>query len=262
MDLIKYFTENYKTCNNKFYIDFYVSYEMIISDFDFILRSESEILEEWKKCLDPNVVDIKENIHNTVIFGVTSFWLYCNNYIIEQYPIFLKEWQKPSELTLRDLKIDTANLYGYNGQANGVAWNDRRKYIKDLSIIKKNNSHLPVSSDIESILHSVSSSNTEFQNMSLNEKLRTIRDSMENIAKVDGKYVEIPYDEITLGMISKIEVKEFSSLLQNFRHGDKDMIRKRDSLSNSQKLFMVDFGLLLINLSYVYLTKNEDSHDY
>lgn len=68
--------------------------------------------------------------------------------------------------------------------------------------------------------------------------------------KKKKNYIQINYSLISNGLITNDMVISFQKDLQCFRHGEASMIEKRESFSEEYKLFMIDFGILILNLAY------------
>lgn len=87
--------------------------------------------------------------------------------------------------------------------------------------------------------------------MSLDEKLSEIANLTENLLKKNGKYVELDYSKICFEYISDDEVKSFRKKLHCFRHSTDEAIQERESYSDEQKNFMVDYGLTIVKVIYL-----------
>lgn len=94
--------------------------------------------------------------------------------------------------------------------------------------------------------------------MSLDEKLEQIRNVFSYIGKTEnGKYINLNIDVISKGYVTKQQLLDYQNELQCFRHGEKDMVEKRKNYTDEQKMFLIDFGLMLINATERYINKNK-----
>lgn len=253
MNLTEFFMDNYVCGENLFYDAFYTFYMENVPEAEYLVKDVEDLIEKWKKALYPNYInDLEANI----CFGLMSFWLFKNEYIVEEYPKFLYRCKSNKEFSSNELYRKTKELYGTKPDKNEVAWESRRDYIDSLTVKKRDKSIVFIDYDIETLLTKVSTRDEEFNNMGLNEKLYAIRNAYENIGKIDGKFIKVPFEEITSGYITSDLVNLFSKEIQCFRHGDVTMIEKRDSFSDEQKQFFVDFGLTLLSAYHRHLKLN------
>lgn len=251
MDLVQFFEENYIEGENGYYDNFYFTlYTAFQGILNFSVNDIDDLISNWKSLLYPSKFDDDDG---EVFYGLLSFWLYKNGYHIEEHPNIFSKLKSRSEVSNNDLKNATQLKFGANGQAGGVAWKDRRIYIDSLVVKKSNESLISLDADLESIISLVSSRNSKFESMEINEKLANIRNAFENIGKINGKYLQIPFDSLTNNFITPKQVLDFQSELQCFRHGEVTMIAKRDSYSYEQKQFFVDFGLTILKLAHLYI---------
>lgn len=255
MKLIEYFYQNYERVNNKYYNKFKDVYQQELDENDDEILDDDDAIYKWKQLIYPknrypkSVGEYKDNAY----FGLLSFYLYSKGYEIEQYPQMLSKWRTLSDVSDGELKEATRRIYSPNGE--DVRWADRRTYIDSLTFNKKNDSLLSLENDLEEIISSVSHRNAKFNDMILDEKLATIRDAFENIGKKNGKYLYIPYENLSVRYLSQKEAQSFANELQCFRHGESTLVAKRASYTEEQKLFMIDYGMMLLNLAYRHVKK-------
>lgn len=94
--------------------------------------------------------------------------------------------------------------------------------------------------------------------MSLDEKLKEIGNLIENLLKKDKKYIKVNFSEITLGFIDEKDIIKLRKIVHCFRHSSNDSLKERKSYTKTQKLFMVEYGITICNLTYSYLKKNSN----
>lgn len=252
MNLTKYFLDNFD--ENK-----YPYYHRRIKNYDLVKWSkypceyidDDEIIMKWKSYTHPG----KDDEEIVFEFLLLSFYLLNEGYEIEEHPKLLFKIDAPEYISEGIFKDATRAKYGT--KPNGaVAWSDRRAYSDNLSFIKRNN-EIPYSTNINDIFKIVSTSNKEFCNMPLDEKLEQIRNVFSYIGKTEnGKYINLNIDVISKGYVTKQQLLDYQNELQCFRHGEKDMVDKRKNYTDEQKMFLIDFGLMLINSTERYINKN------
>lgn len=253
LKLIEYFYQNYERVNNKYYNKFKIDYEPELAENEDEIFDDDDAIYKWKQLVYPanrnpeSVGEYKANAY----FGLLSFYLYSKGYEIEEYPQMLSKWRTLSDVSDGDLKEATRRIYSPDG--GNVLWADRRTYINFLTFNKKHDSLLSLEIDLEEIISSVSPRNAKFNDKSLDEKLSTIRDAFENIGKKNGKYLTIPYENLSVSYLSSDKAQAFAKELQCFRHGEATLVAKRASYTEEQKLFMIDYGMMLLNLAYRFV---------
>ena len=252
IDLVDYYIKNVEESKNNYYLrEFSVQNAMLLK---LLLVDLDEVIEVWKTSVYPNA----EDESNKKVFYLTSFYLFNEGYIIKEHPKLLKNINEPLLISNKVLRKATADKYGYNGSGGGVAWEDRRRYIDELSFIKKNKNIINISENIQDIINKVSGSNTTFIEMTEEEKLAEIINTVEYFMKENSKYIEIPFEDISFNFISKDDVKEYKKEMQCFRHGSKASLIEREMYTKEDKLFLIDYGLMVLKIINNYLKKNKD----
>lgn len=257
MNVTKFFVEHHTKGSNLFYDAFYSFYIANEPQFQYLVKDERDLIEKWKRALYPSNLG---NLEVSLCFGLMSFWLYKNNYFIVEHPEFLERFESNNNFSNNEIYKKIRNINKETTSNNVITSQTREDYIDSLTIRKREMSIVLIDYDIEALLKKVSTRDEEFNNMGLNEKLYAIRNAYENIGKIDGKFIKVPFEEITNGYITNDLVNRFSKEIHCFRHGDVTMIEKRDSYSDEQKQFFVDFGLTLLNAysRHLKLAKNQN----
>jgi len=254
LNLTNYFYSKYNESQFPYYarlIKFYKQEQWEKYPCEYI--DDDEIISRWKSFTHPSSFDDDDEYNFE--FLILSFYLLNEGYMIQEHPNLLFKIDTPASISEGIFKDATRIKYGT--KPNGaVAWADRRRYSNSLAFIKKNNS-IPFSSNINDIFKLVSPSNKNFNEMSLDEKLAQIRNVFSYLGKTSSGYINLDIEKISNGYISSEQLKAFQKDLQCFRHGEKDMIEKRDSYSEAQKKFMIDYGLMLINVTEEVLKTKE-----
>lgn len=249
MNLTKYFLENFDGDKYPYYNRMIKSYGIdTLKNYPCEYIDDEEIINKWKSLTYPGKYDNEMRLE----FLLLSFYLINEGYEIEEHPTLLLKilpLDVVSEKTLKDstrTKIGTKN----NG---AVAWGSRRDYSDSLTFVKKNTT-IPHSTNINDIFKLVSPNNNEFNNMTLDEKLAQIRNVFSYIGKDEkGKYIDLEIDKISKDYVTKQQLQKYQNELQCFRHGEKDMVEKRNEYTDEQKMFLIDFGLSIINATERYL---------
>lgn len=253
INLVKYYIEN-QANQNEYYkkicpVSSMCNFELEVIDFN-------DMIDKWKNCLYPGTT--YKNCELT--FYIISFFLFNNGYIIAEHPNLLKQIKSPDYFSDGEIKLATRNKYGNNGSMSGVAWSDRRRYVDELNIIKKYDGEISLLEDIDDIIGKVSTRNAKFNEMTNDEKLENIRNVFENIGKKNGKYIKVPFDQLTLGYIKSQYVQKYADELQCFRHGAEELLFKRSRYTDREKEFLIDYGKAILNITSKYLKDNDNNY--
>ena len=247
MNLTKYFFKHYEIGKYPYY-DQYVKSISIdrYKEYPFEMIDDEQVISMWKGYLYPS--NYVEDEELDFMFLSMSFYLLNEGYVVKQFPDLLKKIENSFAISDGRLKSSTRAKYGTDGKG-AVTWRSRRAFIDELELEKVNN-ELALEIDLEKIVQEISIRDAKFTEMTNNEKLQTIRNAFENIGKKGKNYIEIDYSSISNGLITNDMVLSFQKDLQCFRHGEMSMIEKRESFSEKNKLFMIDYGILILNLVY------------
>ena len=104
----------------------------------------------------------------------------------------------------------------------------------------------------------ISNRNARFSSMATDEKLAEIANLIENMLKRDGKFIKLDYSVISYGLITDEDITAFRKKMHCFRHATDESIIERQSYSDQQKDFFIDYGLTLVKMihSMIYVNKN------
>jgi len=253
MNLTKYFFDNFDDNEFPYYSKQIKRFGLkTVLDYPCEYIDDEEIIKKWKNLTYPGIF----NDNMKIEFILLSFYLLNNGYEIKEHPTLLLKIE-PLEY-VSDLLFKNATRTKYGTKPNGdIVWADRRAYSDSLSFIKKNDD-IPYSTNINDIFKLVSTSNKNFCDMSLDEKLEQIRNVFSYIGKTEnGKYIDLDIDTISKGYINKQQLIDYQNELQCFRHGEKDMVEKRNDYTEEQKSFLIDYGLMLINATERFLNNKQ-----
>lgn len=262
LNLMKYYKENVLATDYyyKFYdciIDFSNTIinddlevlESNISQFDFF--DDDEIIEKFKHLCQPNT-DVTSKI-NMKLFYLICFYLYKNGYYLEEFPNILKRPpDNPSDFTYNEIR---SKLLSMGKGSNGVVrYATRRTFVADLTF--RRNSYVFLEEDIDYLFEKISTRNARFNSMSENEKLKELGNLIENMLLHDEKFKKLDYSDLTFNYINDDIVKDFRNKVQCFRHASDEALEERQSFSNEQKKFLIDYGIIIIKSIYTLL-KNQ-----
>ncbi|CAM4260643.1 hypothetical protein [Erysipelothrix aquatica] len=254
MDLYEYYIiEEAIGDVNKFYLRAMNELNIDASKNTYNIIDDEEAIENWKKMLSPYY---KAETNDKIVefrFTLLSFYLFKEGFYLANMPNLLERAPR-FEDTVELFRIKTGEKFGRNGQYGGVGWSDRGRYLEELKFIKKTEESYNLDQELEALIKLVSTSGTDFNTMTANEKLATIRNTFENIAKKDSKrYHPIPFHDLTYGLITSDDVTRFNKKLHVFRHGEKSMLSERENYTQEEKSFMIDYALLILQIARNYI---------
>ena len=215
------------------------------SDDEFWIYDEQDAIDKFKELIQPY------NTNNPMIDTVNdnNFIYLCNylndmGYYIEEFPKFLERPTERWDLSYDKIRKKIIERDGYSGK---VAWADRSIFVENLKFIKKNKYR--VSDNAAKTLKIVSTRGAEFNNMSLDEKLEALCNSIAYLLKPhkkSDKFIVLDYTD-TEGCLSDDIVKGYRNKLECFRHSTKEDINKRLNYTDDQKDFFINYGLVIID---------------
>lgn len=239
INITKFFKENYDEDDYYGYSFFHLK---ILDDIpEYVYYDDEELIMCFKDMLDP--VNEKEiTIRNEDKFILMCFYFYKNGYIIEQFP---KLFERPhKEKSYPDFMITQIREYimsERNDFSKKVSWDERRRLISNLKFIKKKF----YDKDIDGIIKNITNGNRSFCDMTLNEQLMNISNTIEYLLKENGKYMVLEFENIS-DVINDDKIKYFRQKLQCFRHSSKDTIIERNNYSDKEKKSMIEYGIFII----------------
>lgn len=118
-------------------------------------------------------------------FIMICFYLNNNGYYIDLFPNFLERPTSVDGFSISIREYIRAQDCTYSGT---VTCAGRRGLANSLKFLKKENSLITVSEDLNNVFKKISNRNTEYVNMNSNEKLSEINNVIENILKVNNKW--------------------------------------------------------------------------
>lgn len=254
IDLYEYYKKNKKK-DSYYYFNFNSKLEIyfLFNDNDYIFYDDDQLISRLKVLSYPsNEYTESEEIECILI----SFYLNDNNYYIDLFPNFLERPTGLSSfsLSIREYIIEKEKAYGQT-----ITWASRRNLAASMKFLKKSNSVVDVSQNLNGIFKKISNRNADYIAMSDDEKLAEINNVIENLLKVNDKWKTIDYKTETFDFLSDDNIIKYRKLIHCFRHGAKDAIDERRKITNNQKIFLINYGTTICELIHGVLNKNINS---
>lgn len=94
----------------------------------------------------------------------------------------------------------------------------------------------------------ISTRSANFNEMSIDEKIKEINNLIENLMRVNKKYITLDINRHTLGIFDDSHPKNYRSMTHCFRHGSEENLNERKNITEMEKLFLIDYGITLLNV--------------
>ncbi|MEG1149900.1 MAG: hypothetical protein RSE17_01260 [Bacilli bacterium] len=180
-------------------------------------------------------------------FIMICFYLNNNGYYIDLFPNFLERPTSVDGFSISIREYIRAQDCTYSGT---VTCAGRRGLANSLKFLKKENSLITVSEDLNNVFKKISNRNTEYVNMNSNEKLSEINNVIENILKVNNKWETIDYKTKTFDFLSDTTITKYRNITNCFRHGSGNSIEEKNSFTEEQKKFLINYGTTICEVIY------------
>ncbi len=132
------------------------------------------------------------------------------------------------------------------GGDNGtVCYATRRDFVAKLTFTQKS-CNIEVNDSINKKFIEISTRKESFNCMRTNEKIAEITNPIENMLKQEGRFVIPEYEKVCCGFINDAIVKSYRKKMQCFRHCTDEAIAERETYSEAQKTFLIDYGLTIV----------------
>lgn len=135
-----------------------------------------------------------------------------------------------------NMKLKSNKLTDYDNKLIGKV----RLYLKNNAV--KNSS---ISEDLNKKIQLVSIRNEKFEEMPKDEKLKTVVDLIEYFLKEDWKFKSLDFEQFSRWFISEDSIKQFRKLLQCFRHSSKESLIERNTFSEEEKNFFIEYWVAI-----------------
>lgn len=232
---------------NKIY-NIFNGYEEV-NDCEFEVYDTEEAITKFRELCQPEMsFSSKEQ---KCWFYMITYYLYKMGYTIKEFPrVLARPPVDPSDFTYGEIR---SKIIAQGDDDNGtVRYATRRKFVASFTFELKSN-HVDIDYMINQKFIKISNRQADFNNMSTDEKLAEIANMIENLLKKNGKFITPDYSKICFNYISKDMVIKYRNQMQCFRHATDDAIIERNSYSEEQKSFLIDYGLTIVKVIYSLL---------
>lgn len=212
---------------------------------EFWVVDEQDAIEKFKELVQPY------NPSNPMFDSPKDdqFIYLCNylndvGYYIKEFPNFLERPTDRFDFSYNKIR---GKIIEQGGNSARVFWSDRRAFIDKMRFVRSKNYNL--TNGIDNILKTVSTRGAEFVQMSHDEKLEAICNSIEFLLKPNSnskRFVELDYSD-SEGFLRDELVKEYRNKMQCFRHSTNEDIERRKKYSNDQKELFINYGLTILD---------------
>lgn len=213
-----------------------------VEDYAFEVFDTEEAITKFKELCQPN--EDFSSKENKCWFYLVTYYLYKMGYEIKEFPrILARPPVDPNDFTYGDIRN---KIIAEGGDYNGtVRYATRRTFVAGLTFELKSN-YIGIDDSIDQKFIEISNRQASFNNMSTDEKLSEIANLIENMLKKNGRFITPDYSSICFDYISNETVTNYRKKMHCFRHATDEAIAERNSYSEEQKNFLVDFGLTIV----------------
>lgn len=259
MDLKKYYLEN--ITKDEYYYNFFDFINDInctdnvflgreeTNNYEFNIYDIEEAIEKFKGLCQPE----KENhtLEDKCWFYLISFYLYKNGYFIKEFPRVLA---RPPKDTFEFVNKEIRNKLIISGkEINGKVPHKERRLLVARFTFKQNSEHIQIDEYMEQKFKEISTRNTSFDKMSIDEKILEIANLIENFLKKEDKFITLDYSKMCFDYISEETIKKYRKSIQCFRHSSEEALKEREEYSEEQKSFIIDYGLIILKVIHTLL---------
>lgn len=211
------------------------------SILEYKLYDEVELVDKFRSiCQPPD----DNTLEDKSWFILISFYFFNHNMYIRQFPTLFERPKSLFDFAYHDVR-QYAFENGYtNGDMSEVKWAIRRQIIRELVFEKSVQGVIPTE-EVVDLINIIESNATSWQEISIDAKLAALNNVIEHCLKRDSGFVEIPDID---NICDFVKCREFRSKTHCMRHGSQDALRDRTIMSNSEKQFLVDYGVSLVHL--------------
>jgi len=234
------FFEAIKNVNTTYNI--FSGYEEV-NNYQFEVFYAEEAISKFKELCQPEVYFDKEK---TCWFYLITYYLFYLGYEIKEFPrLFARPPKDPSDFVYKEIR----NRIIANGDDDNetVRYATRRVFVENLTITITS-THIDLGNAIEEKFVEISNRSASFNCMSTDEKLAEIANLIENLLKKNGKFITPDYSTICFEYINDETIKAYRKQMHCFRHSAEEAIVERQSISEKQKAFLIDYGLTILKV--------------
>lgn len=261
INLIKYYKENVKS--DDYYYRFYNEFitkpekeehdlkaldwlnESYVENILFEVFDLDEAIRRFQDLCEPNL-DISYNEDNKMCFYLLGFYLNNNGYFIEEFPHLLERPPlDPTKFTIEAIRNRAFELH--LDDDGTVRYQIRRKIVADLHFRKKSN-NIKIDEGINELFEKISTRSAKFEEMSQDEKLKEIANLIEHMLIKDEKYRKLEYRKVCFEYLNDDDIKSYRNKIQCFRHAKDKSLAERKTFSDTQKMFLIEYGVIIIKV--------------
>ncbi len=252
MDLKEFYLRNIKETD--YHYRFYDHIDNENDDLNFEVFDAEEAIVKFKELCDPYAVF---NNENKSWFYLITYYLHTLGYVIKEFTrILARPPIEPYDFTYGDIRN---RLIALGKDSNGtVRYATRRSFVAELHFELKS-IHLDIDDSLNQKFAEISNRQASFNDMSTDEKLAEIANLIESLLKKNGKFLSLDYSTICFDYIDDNMIADYRKKLHCFRHATTEAITERNSYSEQQKNFLVDYGLIIIKVINILVEKNENT---
>ncbi|MFQ6791665.1 MAG: hypothetical protein ACLRT4_02650 [Thomasclavelia sp.] len=221
-------------------------------NYTFEVFDAEEAITKFKELCNPST-NIESN-ENKCWFYLITYYLYKMGYELKEFPRVLARPPKdPIDFTYGEIRT---KLIALGEDHDGIVrYATRRKFISTLTFELKS-PNIEIEDAINQKFIEISNRQAPFSSMSTDEKLAEIANLIENLLKKDNNFIILDYSRICFEYISNDIVISYRKKIQCFRHAHDKAIAERNSYTEEQKKFFIDYGLTIINAIHSLTLKN------
>ena len=215
-----------------------------VDDYEFEVYDAEAAITKFRELCQPDVSF--SSSENKCWFYLITYYLYKMGYEIKEFSrVLARPPVDPSDFTYGEIRN---RIIAQGDDDNGtVRYAVRRKFVASFTFELKS-SHIDIDNSINQKFVEISNRQASFNNMSTDEKLAEIANLIENLLKKNGKFITPDYSKICFDYIANDIVTSYRKKMHCFRHATDEAIAERNSYSQDQKNFFVNYGLTIVNV--------------
>lgn len=254
IDIRKFYLDNIQKI--EYHFQFHGEIESIPDNVSFEVWDTQAAIEKFKGLCNPYYDKSGYDDVERCWFYLITYYLYTMGYEIEEFPdVLARPPLSVSDFTYNEVRSKIISQ-GEQEPDGKVRWEKRSQLVKNLTF-KQKITHIGISDYLEQKFIEISTRNAVFDDMDTDEKLKEIVNLIENMLKKEnGKYDKLDYSKLCFDYVSDEKIRTYKNKLQCFRHASDANLKQRESFSDEQKNFLIDFGLIILKAIYV-LRKND-----
>lgn len=211
------------------------------SILEFKLYDEVELEDKFRSiCQPPDDYTSEDESW----FILISFYFFHHNIYIRQFPKLFERPRGLFDFAYIDIRQYAFDNNYTNGNMTTVRWSIRRQIISELVFERSVQGVIP-NEEVVNLINIIESNDNSWQEMTIDAKLAALNNVIEHCLKRDREFIEIP--EID-NICDFVKCREFRIKTHCMRHGSQDALHNRSIMSNSEKQFLVDYGVSLVHL--------------